>query len=259
MEGIDRIRRVLVMKRFHLALASAALLGLSVGATAGPMFTTNLIPLNHSGISGKATLSLNKSANTLTVNIHATGLEAGMPHAQHIHGLFDSNGNVADSTNPTLANDTDGDGFIELKEAQPAYGPILVALTSPPGGNPITGPGFPTAPNGTENFTQTYDLSSASTFNDNYSASDLFPLTDREIVIHGMSLAAGQGADGGEADGTAGYKGVLPVASGEIVRAQAVPEPADIGIMGLGLVMIGGLVMAEKRRASAKSSAHSSR
>jgi hypothetical protein len=68
-----------------------------------------------------------------------------------------------------------------------------------------------------------------------------------------MTLAAGQGADGGEANGTPGYKAKLPIASGEIVAAQgmpaqAVPEPGDIGIMGLGLVMLSGLFMIRKAR-----------
>jgi hypothetical protein len=40
-------------------------------------------------------------------------------------------------------------------------------------------------------------------------------------VLHGLTLREGQGRDapdvmGDEADGTAGYKGVLPVASGEL-------------------------------------------
>ncbi|WP_160939569.1 hypothetical protein, partial [Teichococcus coralli] len=43
----------------------------------------------------------------------------------------------------------------------------------------------------------------------------------KEIVLHGLTLQEGQGGGGGEADGTAGYKAVLPVASGELHEIDA--------------------------------------
>ncbi len=85
------------------------------------------------------------------LNINATGLVPNQPHPQHIHGLPGG----ANSTSPTLAVDADGDGFIEVLEGAKTYGPIIQNLTSPPGTAPS---GFPTAPNGTINFTQLYDL-----------------------------------------------------------------------------------------------------
>ena len=36
------------------------------------------------------------------------------------------------------------------------------------------------------------------------------------LVLHGMTLEEGEGSNGGEADGTAGYKTVLPVACGAV-------------------------------------------
>ena len=143
-----------------------------------------------------------------------------MPHPQHIHGLLG-----ADAPNTMLAtpaDDTDHDGYIELAEGQKSYGPILLSLTSPPGGALSD---FPTAPGGVIDFKQTYDLADSSIFPAGFTASDLFPLTDREIVIHGLTVPQGAGAGTpGEVDGSGGYKAVLPVADG-FIRAAALPCP----------------------------------
>jgi Ca2+-binding RTX toxin-like protein len=171
------------------------------------VFFADLNELNNSDAEGGALLVLKGSQ--LTVITAATGVEAGQLHAQHIHGFEDGrNSNV-----PTLAQDTDRDGFIELGEGISTYGPILLNLTSPPG---PAASGFPT-PDGTSFlFSQTYDLNdpangALATLLDDVS------LDRREIVLHGLSTALGHGAGTtGEVDGSAGYKVVLPIAAGEI-------------------------------------------
>ncbi|MBD0273695.1 MAG: hypothetical protein ICV73_17425 [Acetobacteraceae bacterium] len=50
---------------------------------------------------------------------------------------------------------------------------------------------------------------------------DIVPLQAKEIVLHGLSVAEGSGrGTDGEVDGTAGYKAVLPVASGELRKVE---------------------------------------
>ena len=50
---------------------------------------------------------------------------------------------------------------------------------------------------------------------------DIVPLQAKEIVLHGLSVAEGSGrGTGGAVDGTAGYKAVLPVASGELREVE---------------------------------------
>lgn len=207
-------------------LFATTLVGAATVANAVPLhYRGDFTSLNDSGVTGGAFLTLNK--NDLRVQIHATGLEPGQLHVQHIHGLLGGGVKPIDSTTPTLANDTDGDGFIELAEGAQTYGPILIALTP-----------FSTTPKGAINYDQTFDLTDSAVFQAGYDINSLLPLTFREIVIHGMTLNAGDGADGGEADGSAGYKAVLPVASAEI---SAVPEPGVLALLGIGLTGLLGM------------------
>lgn len=183
--------------------------------------------LNDSGVTGVA--SITRDGDELTVTINAAGLEPNMPHAQHIHGLFEGDPTseareAKDSVTPPDSADTDGDGFVEVLEGVPFYGPIILPLTSPPINDnemPIS-QSFPTAPDGTIRFSQTYDLGDESMFfglltRIDFNGDDALPLPLREIVLHGRSVSAGigEGTDG-EVDGTGGYLGVLPVAAGEI-------------------------------------------
>ena len=186
-------------------------------------FTTTFTSLNGSGVTGEAIVGYDEDANTITVAISAAGLEPNMVHVQHIHGFTDG----TEAHTPTLAQDSDGDGFVELAEGLSTYGPILLNLTTDhsngtgaDNGHDHSGDltGFPTAPDGTIFFVETYQLPAGSLTTDPM-------LALREIVIHGLTVPAGAGAGTpGEVDGTAGYKLVLPVASGEL---SAVSSFAD--------------------------------
>ncbi len=239
------------MIRLKPLLAGTALLGFSLGAMATPTYYhADLSPLNSSGVTGNAMLTYDPSPHTLKVHIRATGLEKGMPHPQHIHGVLSNgmSGHPLNSTSPTLAvdkpsNGGNADGVIELGEGQTTYGPILIPLTSPPGGKISD---FPTAPDGKVDFTQTYDLTDSGIYNDSYGKSDVLPLSLREIVLHGMDAPKAL-TDGGQSYAKGDYDPVLPVASGEIASTAAVPEPGDFGMLLFGVSLIGGLAFARKR------------
>lgn len=238
-----------VSTMFGLLAGMALTVIVAVPAEALSTYTADLTPLNNSGVSGKAWFTLDKF--DLTVKIEASGLEAEEVHPQHIHGLFDSNNAQVDSVLPTAANDVDRDGFVEVAEGLPAYGPVILPLTSPPGAEED----FPTAEEGTFTFEETYNLREDDLFANDFVALDLAPLAFREIVLHGMTVAEGAGAGTpGEVDRTGGYKTLLPVAAGEIVGAgnssstQPVPEPGTLLLLGSGLLGAVGVFRKRQQR-----------
>ncbi|QDU56851.1 PEP-CTERM sorting domain-containing protein [Aeoliella mucimassa] len=213
-------------------LAGVAALVTAVPAQAvHSVYQADVNTLNDSGVSGTAILEVNPDTRILTIDMTVIGLEPNMDHIMHIHGLLDgdgSSGNQAlDSMTPTLANDSDGDGFVEVIEGVPSYGDILLPLTTM------------NTPDGTFIYSDTFDLDDSSLFmspvtGNEYVGDDLLPLEFREIVIHGLTVDGSAGANTeGEIDGTAGYKAVLPVAAGEIYR---VPEPATALLAGIALL-----------------------
>jgi Ca2+-binding RTX toxin-like protein len=182
--------------------------------TGDKFYTTTFTGLNGSGVTGEAIIGYDVSTSTITVAISASGLEADEVHLQHIHGFPDG----IDAETPDQSFDADQDGFVELAEGLPSYGPVLLNLSTDHenGSGADNGhshgdvSGFPTAPDGSIWFVESYQLPAELLSSD--------PMLDlREIVIHGMSVGAAAGAGTpGEVDGTGGYKLLLPVASGEL-------------------------------------------
>lgn len=181
-----------------VALTAAIAIPVSVAAQSDGSTTiarVDLKPLNNSGASGQAELRLSYDHRDLTVLIQARGLEAGGQHISHIHGLS-SSGQPVNSTCPTTAQDSDGDGFVELAEGLATYGPILIDFMN-----------IDPDEDGQVNFKTTVHLTGDEM---------ALPLQLREIVVHGMSVGAVGAGTPGEVDGTAGFKTVLPVLCGDI-------------------------------------------
>lgn len=239
------------MKTQKLATAAVVAGCVALGATAAQAtvskFSVNFVELNSSGVSGSGTLIHNDVTNMLKVDYMVTGLDAGL-HPQHIHGrLSGGPGSTAlDSTTPTLANDSDGDGFIETLEGVPAYGDVLLSLFNTPG-DPNTFPVVDSS--GVLTYSAVFDLADPNVFTPSpatgnvYSVADLTPLELREIVIHGKFVEAGAGGGMFEVDGSQsdGFIPLLPVAAAEI---EAVPVPASI----FSMLAAGGLIVAARNR-----------
>ncbi len=209
--------------------AVAAALGLCTAPAlaATSMYTVDVVELNNSGVSGTGLLTHDDVEQTLAVDFTITGLEIGVEHASHLHGTFDGSGDPSDATTPSLTADTDGDGFIELGEGAASYGPVILPFI-----------GQVTA-NGIVQYQDTFDLTNDALFAASFTAEDLFPLTFREFVIHGLTVDAGIGAGtGGEVDGSGGYLAGLPVGAGEIMAAAPVPIPAPLALLASGLALI---------------------
>ena len=161
-------------------------------------YTATLSSLNNSGATGHAIFAFDEDTSTLTVGLVARGLAPDQTHIQHIHGFA----NGQDAVIPGPSFDTDKDGYIELAEGGPAWGPVLLNLTSDGA--------FPVAPHGRIFFVEQYQLDPSTPL---AAAS----LDLRQVMIHGANVPTGPGqGTPGEVNGTGGYKALLPAASGNI-------------------------------------------
>ncbi|MBT2526843.1 hypothetical protein J7E91_15765 [Streptomyces sp. ISL-99] len=161
---------------FTLALATPGLAqdGGGNGGSHGRNYRIDLGPLNDSGASGTAQLSL--QGRQLTVKIDAQGLVPGQPHAQHIHGSTDGHNHFC----PDKSADKNGDGVVTTTEGLPAYGDINISLTTKGDTSKASGLAVDRMPvadkNGKLSYSRTITVSQA--------VADR--LTDLHIVQHGI-------------------------------------------------------------------------
>ncbi len=120
------------MKRTTRTVLAAPVLGIAaLLLTAGPAAAAegsvqgalSPTPSSPSGGSGQAMVEVN--GTTLSFTLAAQGLLAGAPHAAHIHF-----GEGARNECPTAADNTDPQEFFTTSEGAPAYGEIVVSLTT---------------------------------------------------------------------------------------------------------------------------------
>lgn len=126
-------------------------------------FQAELEPVNTDG---DGSVKLLERDGKLVVKLRAEGLDNGI-HIAHIHGMAQ-----AQSECPDSSFDTDGNGFVDLVEGLPAYGPVQLTLSS---GLSDTGTRL--------EYERTY------TMRDNGgSLESLGDLSQYAIVVHGVDL-----------------------------------------------------------------------
>jgi Ca2+-binding RTX toxin-like protein len=197
-------------------------------AAGSPTWVANLTPMNNSGVSGTATMSL--SGGQLTVNLDLTGLTANQPHQAHIHGSSAGGQAVQSIVAPPTTADANNDGTVSQAEAQATAGPPILDLTGATGDQGTTS-------NGHLQLTQSFDLNGAtSPTAAGTTPTDLFPLAMRSIEVHG-----------GNTPGTTTFDATLPVAAAQIepgpntlLAAQTQQAPTVL-VAGTGNdVLLGG-------------------
>ena len=118
------MRRTTALAMTAPALGLVAALTLAPPALAGSATThASLRPVNDHNASGQAFVDV--KGNRIMVTMAARGLLAGQPHAAHIHF-----GAEARHECPVMADDTDRNHHISTTEGVPAYGPVVVSLTT---------------------------------------------------------------------------------------------------------------------------------
>ena len=143
-------------------LSTVALSGTAVATNSSPNLHDNRVAgqlnsLNNSGVTGHAHVKV--EGKKLDVHYTAKGLVPDLPHAAHIHY-----GEQATHECPTLRDDTNHDGRLNVVEGVPRYGPIAVSLTTRGDTSPASGLAvdrFSTAPNGIIDYDRTVKTSKA--------------------------------------------------------------------------------------------------
>lgn len=118
------------------AVAGLAALPIAFAAPASAAETVNftLNDINSTGSTATATISVNDDGS-LRVQIDGTGFTPNSPHAQHIHGEVGSKKFVC----PSPSADKDGDSLISTVEGVPAYGGVMISLTTEGDTSPKSG------------------------------------------------------------------------------------------------------------------------
>lgn len=196
-----------------LALSSLFLLSGSALAShnSTDKYRANLTPLNNSGSFGDAKVKV--KGNQVTVKVKTFGASPNLPHAQHLH--IGGNRNVC----PTLAADTNNDGFISSVEGVPSYGDVRVSLTTSgdvSASSALTVPRFPVADaNGMVNYKRTFTLPAG------VSAADIEKAV---LVQHGISELFedpakydGLGLKASSLDSSLPFEATVPSACGKLM------------------------------------------
>ena len=194
-------------------------------------YMASLRPLNGSGVTGFANLSLNSQqpGASLMASVNARGAEPNQIHPLHIHGMTD--GTAAEC--PPIAADVNHDGLISVFEGAPFYGPIKVSFTSPAtpfgapaittlfapfAGAPVLA-NFPHSSNaGRISYNNTIPFDTSNHFAVE-ALSSLMPLTDQHIVLHGGFAPESVDTTGGDPNKIV-YDALLPIACGSIVQTH---------------------------------------
>jgi len=238
--------------------AAAAALAAVPAAAAPKMYVAPLAPARDLPPVGTTTAYYDEAMQTLriVVNTRAGALAPG-DHQLHVHANYRGNLQIGDARTdqikalpPATTDDRDGDGVIELFEAVPLIGESWWTLATVSVGADgrlaydsgvlsVAGsqlfapdevvPGSPGVDSPTD-VDNPLDIDNIGFF-----ASALRNFSLLAFDIHGAPDPAGVGNTPGEVDGDGSYEPLRPALAG----AFAVPEPAALGLLGLGLAAIG--------------------
>lgn len=226
-----------------IAMSMLALGGApAMAADHAQSWSSNLGQLN--GTTGTGTITVTVEDTTATVNLQVQGLaetfmDGPFPHVQHIHG-------GAEGLCPTPANDTNGDGIINVAEGLPGYGPILTTLSTNGATGPEEGLNLELGGQG-----GTYSVERS--FEMNQETIDSLKDGNAVVIVHGLDFATTGVSEEvfnspSELDPNLPLGATAPALCGLLVADQmgAMPEGgADTGVeqqtgSNLGMIALGG-------------------
>ena len=242
------VRRGIVAGVAMVMVLVAALAGPAAAQSTQPRtYEGRLSPMNDSGVTADARLTV-EADGQLTVMIDPEGLAEGLPHAQHIHGVFGDQ-----SVCPPQDADTDVDRYVSHAEGVPFYGNILQSLTTTGDTGAESGLAVDRFPTGNDVYQRTFPV--AEGLADNLG---LF-----HIVLHGVDLNGSGMYDGdkpSELDPSLTFEATVPAACGTLALiptggvATGAGDTAGTGApvaAALAVLAGGGVLLALRRRGAA--------
>lgn len=143
-----------------------------------------LSPLNADANGGDANgiATFTVADDMLTISIGVDGVAPGISHLQHFHGFTDSD---QAATCPTMDDDANGDGVVDLIETEPKAGTTMMPFTDDPVSMEIVNATYPTADeNGSYTYEETVSLSDLeASFAEHFDGQEL-NLDKRVVFIH---------------------------------------------------------------------------
>lgn len=200
------------------AALAAVTFGVSPAHAQQESLSAQLSPLNRSGDSGSASVSV--SGNQMTVRVETNGVSPSAPHAQHIHI-----GGTNTCPPGSAAGKSEPRDLIDTAEGQPSYGEVRVSLTTEGAtgaDSALAVDRFPTADgSGRYVYTRTFDLPSGVTVDD---------VRRGVVVVHGISeLFGDQAAYDGDPRSSLNpdlpLEATIPALCGKLAAAQVGAPP----------------------------------
>ncbi|HWV23384.1 MAG TPA: hypothetical protein VNZ58_04270 [Thermomicrobiales bacterium] len=169
-----------------LGLVGTPAAGTPVAGTPGEVTTYQAVlsPLNSDvnggDVSGLATFVID--GDQLEISIGVDGVAPGISHLQHFHGFAETD---QAATCPTMADDANGDGVLDIVETETKAGTTMVPFTEDPANMEIVNTTYPMADeSGSYVYEQTVSLSALQeAFAMQFNGQDL-NLDKRVVFIH---------------------------------------------------------------------------
>lgn len=204
---------------FQMMIA-AALVAAPAAAqhAANAEYIAHLTPLNEkvTGQPSRATATFTIRGDKLTIDVVARGVSPDIAHLQHFHGFTDGRA----ATCPTMAQDKNGDGIIDLMETEPVAGTTMVPFTADPVSMEIVVNTYPTASaKGTYHYRKTVSLSALeAAFAKKFPGQHL-DLDKRVVFLHGVPASTRLPATVASL-GDIPAQVTIPIACGRIERVK---------------------------------------
>lgn len=173
-------------KFFALALAAFLTDLAATPSEAAERYIAKLSALNTDkiGTAASGTAKLEIIDDKLNISIDVVGLTPGLMHLQHFHGFPD--GKAASC--PSVQQDVNGDGYIDLIETEPVAGTTMLPFHAHPATLEITNDTYPVADNtGAASYRHSASVAELEKALKNKFKVPVLDLSKRVIFVHGVA------------------------------------------------------------------------